>query len=349
MKLEFKMIRLQLANPWAISRTQAANFAEVVLIKLFSKDGLMGLGEAAPIRRYSESPESVCEFLRQVDPKRLSFGQLDESIAYLSSILPGSQSAKCAVNLALLDGAAKLKQKSLHEFLNLNFQGNAYLTSFSIGIDEPEVVQKKVTSAAKFPILKLKVASANDSENLKAVREIAPTKPIRVDANEGWQTKEHALEQIEWLATDGHIEFVEQPMPASTPLKELRWLKERSPLPIFADESCHSAPDIESVAEGFHGVNVKLVKTGGVYEAIDALRLARRFGLRTMLGCMVETSVLISGAAQLASLADFLDLDGNLLITNDPFEGVTANCGVLSFGKSPERFGLQVKSKAESV
>jgi L-alanine-DL-glutamate epimerase-like enolase superfamily enzyme len=349
MKLEFKTIRLELANPWRISRTQPSEFSEIIIVKLLTKQSVVGFGEAAPIRRYSESPKSVCEFLSQIDPANLSFERVTESLAYVDSITPSSQSARCALSLALLDGAAKLNGKSLHDFLCLSFQENSYITSFSIGIDDPEIIQSKVVSAAEFPILKLKVASADDRRNLKAIREIAPTKTIRVDANEGWRTKEQALEQIEWLATDGQIEFVEQPMPASTPLTDLRWLKERSPLPIFADESYHSASDAELVAEGFHGVNVKLVKTGGIFEAMDALRSARRFGLKTMLGCMIETSVLISGAAHLASLADFWDLDGNLLITNDPFEGVTAKGGILSFAQASEKSGLRVKPKAEII
>src|SRR6185436_19869499 len=128
--------------------------------------------------------------------------------------------------------------------------------------------------------------------------------------------------RLEWLASDGHIQFVEQPMPASTPLADLKWRKERSPLPIMADESCHFASDVPRCAEWAHSVNVKLVKSGGISSAYDALQAARKAGLKTMIGCMIESSVLISAGAHLAELADYLDLDGNLLITNDPYEGV---------------------------
>jgi len=150
---------------------------------------------------------------------------------------------------------------------------------------------------------------------------------------------------VEWLARDGCVELIEQPMPAVSSLKDLVWLKQRSPLPLFADESYHSAADVQRCAECFHGVNVKLVKTGGLSAGLEALRAARKAGLKTMIGCMIETSVLISAAAHLADLCDYLDLDGNLLITNDPFTGVTAEHGILSFASAPERFGLQVCPK----
>jgi L-alanine-DL-glutamate epimerase-like enolase superfamily enzyme len=151
---------------------------------------------------------------------------------------------------------------------------------------------------------------------------------------------------LEWLATtDNNIQFVEQPMPRTATTADLVWLKERSPLPLFADESCHTAQDIPRCAECFHGVNVKLVKTGGVSMAHDTLRVARQAGLKTMIGCMIETSVLISAAAQLAELADYLDVDGNLLITNDPFAGVTAEKGLLSFTHAGEKHGLRVRPR----
>src|SRR5262249_50580839 len=153
--------------------------------------------------------------------------------------------------------------------------------------------RKKVLAAEKFPVLKMKVGAPDDKANLQALRDVAPQKKVRVDANEGWRTKEQALEMIEWLAHDGNIEFVEQPMPASTPVEDWIWLKQRSPLPIFADESFHTAKDAARAADCFHGVNVKLVKTGGISAGYEALQAARKLGLKTMLGCMIETSILI--------------------------------------------------------
>jgi len=202
-----------------------------------------------------------------------------------------------------------------------------------------------VLAAANYPVLKLKTGDARDRENLAALRSVAPTKPVRADANEGWKTKEQALEMLEWLASDGHIQFVEQPLPRTASTKDFVWLKERSPLPLFADESCHTIKDIPHCAECFHGVNVKLVKTGGVSMAHDTLQAARRAGLKTMIGCMIETSVLITAAAHLAELTDFIDVDGNLLITNDPYLGETARNGILSFADAKEKYGLRVTER----
>ncbi|MEI9961830.1 MAG: enolase C-terminal domain-like protein [Limisphaerales bacterium] len=172
----------------------------------------------------------------------------------------------------------------------LVFRENHHVTSFSIGIDAPDIIRKKVLAAAEFPVLKLKVGDPRDRENFVALRSVAPEKPVRVDANEGWKTKEEALRMLEWLAeTDKNIQFVEQPMPRTASTADLIWLKKHSPLPVFADESCHTVKDILRCAECFHGVNVKLVKTGGVSMAYETLFAARRAGLKTMIGCMIET------------------------------------------------------------
>jgi L-alanine-DL-glutamate epimerase-like enolase superfamily enzyme len=241
--------------------------------------------------------------------------------------------------------AAKRAQKPLCDFLTLGFQERHHVTSFSIGLGNPAVTRKKVVAATEYPVLKMKMGGPEDKSSLAALREVAPEKLVRVDANEAWRTKEEALKNIEWLATDKHLQFVEQPLPASTPAKDWIWLKQRSPLPIFADESHHLAAGTDEAAECFHGVNIKLVKSGGVSGAFDALKAARKAGLQTMLGCMIETSVLISAGAHLCELCDYLDLDGNLLITNDPYRGVTARSGVLSFADAPEKYGLRVSTR----
>jgi L-alanine-DL-glutamate epimerase-like enolase superfamily enzyme len=266
-------------------------------------------------------------------------------MAYLETLSQHDMSAKCALNLALLDGAAKKAKKPLHDFLGLGFRDGHHVTSFTIGIDKPDVIRRKVQQAESYPVLKMKVGVPDDQVNLAALREVAPTKPVRVDANEGWKTKEEALQRIEWLAQDGHIQYVEQPLPASAPAKDWIWLKQRSPLPIFADESYHLAEDIEKAAEWFHGVNVKLVKSGGISGGMAALQAARKAGLKTMIGCMIETSILISAATHLAELCDYLDVDGNVLITNDPYCGPTSNQGLLSFASAAEPFGLRVRPR----
>jgi len=348
MQMQFWRFDLKLAHPWAIASDGAVggrNSVGVAVVQLAGGDGLTGLGEASPSNRYNEDLDGSLDFFARVDASRLSFGDVGRSMAYVEALGPGQFSAKSALNIALLDGAARQAGKPLYDHLGLGFRERHHITSFSIGLDEPGVIREKVQAAAAYPVLKLKVGAPNDRENLGALRDGAPKKWVRVDANEGWKTREQALEMIEWLAKDGFIQFVEQPMPAETKLADLAWLKERSPLPLIADESYHTASDIPHCAEGFHGVNVKLCKTGGVERAREALLAARRAGLKTMIGCMIESSILISAAAHLAELTDYLDIDGALLTTNDPYAGVTAKRGVLSFVNAPERTGLRVKTR----
>ena len=345
MKLNFRRLDLQLAHTWTIARGPGTNIFKTVTVELAGADGTVGLGEAAPTARYKETVDTVQAFLKKVDPRGLSFNDIEGSMTYLDTISPHDMAAKCALNVALLDGAGKRARKAVYDFLELGFRENQHVTSFTIGIDTPEMIRQKVQEADPYPVLKMKLGVAGDREHMQALREVAPAKTLRVDANEGWKTKEQALEMIEWLAKDGHIEFVEQPMPSATPAKDWTWLKQRSPLPIFADESYHLARDVAQAAECFHGVNVKLVKTGGVSAGFEALQAARKAGLKTMLGCMIESSILISAAASLAELCDYLDLDGNILITNDPYVGVKSEKGMLSFAAAPEQFGLRVSAK----
>jgi L-alanine-DL-glutamate epimerase-like enolase superfamily enzyme len=347
MKLSFWREQLALAHTWTIARGSTTSY-QVIMVELSDAAGA-GLGEASPISRYQESPATVEAFFRRVDPARLSFADVTGSMAYLQALSAGDMSAKCALNIALLDGAAQRAGRPLYDYLGLGFREQQHVTSFSIGIDTPEMIHKKVVQAADYPVLKLKVGVPEERAIWAALRAAAPTKAVRVDANEGWKTKEEALERIEWLAQDGHVQFIEQPMPQATPAADLKWLKERSPLPLLADESYHSAADLAHCAECFHGVNVKLVKTGGVSAGFEALRAARNAGLKTMIGCMIETSVLISAAAHLAELCDYLDVDGNLLITNDPYAGVTAHQGQLSFCHAKATTGLRVTRVAPPV
>lgn len=344
---------LELTHRWTIARTHTPGsdgepgeaVQPVVFVRLEAPDGTIGLGEASPCPRYDESPDTVEEFLRNVEPSRLRFDDLPGSLAYLASLGPGNAAARCALDVALHDGAARRDGRTLHDFLGLPFTEGRHVTSFSIGLAAPEEVRRKVLAAVDYPVLKIKLGGPDDDAMLQAVREAAPGKPLRVDANEGWATPEIALRRLERLAADGGVQFVEQPLPASSPPEQLAWLKERSPLPLMADESCLTAEDVSAVAAGFHAVNVKLVKTGGLAMAKATLEAARAAGLRTMLGCMIESSLLISAAAHLADLTDHLDLDGNLLVRNDPFQGVAAPGGCLSFRNAPAPSGLQVRGR----
>jgi len=347
-KLTARPCELHLANPWKIASSKSPKGSgthRTVIVELADADGVNAMGEAAPSSLYGESADGLLKFLQSLDTGRLSFTEVPGSMAYLDTLTGIPVAAKCVLNLALLDGAAKRAGKTLHDFLGLGFREQHHVTSFSIGIDAPDIIRKKVQEAVPYPVLKLKIGDPHDRENFAALRSVASQKPVRVDANEGWKNKEEALRNLEWLAADGRVQFVEQPMPRGTDTRDLAWLKERSPLPLFADESCHTVKDIPRCAECFHGVNVKLVKTGGVSMAHATLQAARQAGLKTMIGCMIETSVLISAGAHLAELADYLDLDGNILITNDPYTGVTAEKGVISFADANEKRGLQVSTR----
>jgi L-alanine-DL-glutamate epimerase-like enolase superfamily enzyme len=344
---------LRLANRWAIARSLPADglggsdTCPVVILKLRDDHGRRGLGEASPSRRYGENVQTVLDFLGRIDLRRLSSADIISSMSYLDTLAAGQYAAKCAVNLALIDLAAQEANQPVNRHVGLEFTEGRHVTSFSIGIDAPEVIRRKVADAANFPILKLKLGGPRDRENLAALREVAPHKPIRVDANEAWQSKEEALRQIEWLAEAGQpVQFVEQPLPSTLAGADHAWLKVRSPLPVMADESFLGAADVSRCADGFHAVNVKLIKTGGITGALEALRAARAAGLRTMIGCMIETSILITAAAHLAELTDYLDIDGNLLITNDPYRGATARNGMISFADAPEPTGLRVREAA---
>lgn len=347
MQIGFRRFDLALRHHWAIAtdlgRGGGKSVYPVVFVELKDGEGRSGVGEASPSSQYQETHATVTEFLARVDPSRLSFDDIAGSMAYVEGLAPGRYPAKCALNIALLDGAAKAAGKPLCEFLGLGaFVEGRHLSSFTIGIDTPEIMARKTAEASEYPVLKMKLGSPADRENFAAVRGAAKNRWIRVDANAGWKTKEEALRNIEWLAADGKVEFVEQPMPPELPISEWAWLKERSPLPLIGDELYQSAADVDRCAECVHGINVKLVKTGGVTRGLEALQAARARGLKTMLGCMIESSVLISAGAHLAALTDYLDLDGNVLITNDPYAGVRNNRGMMSFAGVSATGGLRV-------
>jgi len=349
MKLEFRPFDLRLKHTWTISTSAKAGGGSMVAQTVFVRltDGAtVGLGEAPTTRRYAETVARIEDFLKRVDASKLSFADVTGSMAYLETVTPGSPSAKCGINAALLDGAARIAGKAVYDFLGLGFTEKKHITSLTIGIDTPDRIRQKTVEAAAFPALKLKIGVPADRENLAALRSVAPTKSVRADANEGWATKEEALRELEWLAKDPHIEFVEQPLPASAAPADFAWLKSRSPLALFADESYHHASDAARCAECFHGVNVKLVKTGGITGAFEALKAARKLGLKTMVGCMIESSILISSAAHVAELTDYLDIDGNILINNDPYAGPTSDNGVVSFANAAERVGLRLRARA---
>lgn len=200
MKLTARPCELRLANPWKIASSQGSGIHRTVIVELLDADGVKAIGEAAPSSLYGESADGVLKYLQSFDTNRISFADIPGSLSFLES-LPGiPMAAKCVLNLALLDGAAKRAGQPLHDFLGLGFREHHHVTSFSIGIDAPDSIRKKVLAAAPYPVLKLKMGDPRDRENFAALRSAAPDKPVRVDANEGWKTKEEALRMLEWLA-----------------------------------------------------------------------------------------------------------------------------------------------------
>jgi L-alanine-DL-glutamate epimerase-like enolase superfamily enzyme len=260
------------------------------------------------------------------------------SVAARAAAVAGQRSAEAAVDMALHDLAGHRLGVPLYELFGLD-RSQAPQTSFTIGMDAPDVVARKVREAAAYPILKVKMGSADDREVLTAVRDTTD-RPVRVDANEGW-TPAEAVERLRWLARMG-VEFVEQPLPADQ-IDQTRALRRQSPLPFYADESVHRAEDIPRLAGAFDGINIKLMKCGGLAEARRMIAVARAHGLKVMLGCMIESSVAITAAAHISPLVDTADLDGNLLLDHDPFSGATVADGRIVL---PDLPGLGVRPRA---
>ncbi|MCH6256269.1 murein tripeptide amidase MpaA [Puniceicoccaceae bacterium K14] len=347
LKPHIRLFDLKLQSPWSIasrlgSEGKGIATQSVCLLKLIDEQGNIGYGEASPVARYNESIITVFNFISQTDWGNLSFDNLGKSLSYLHR-RKGNFAAKAAIDGALHDGAAKKRKIPLHTLLGLKFDPIANPpSSYSIGLGSPETIKEKALAAHSYPILKLKAGPTALKESVAAIRSVSPEKTIRVDGNEAWATPEIALRNIEILYNDGYTEFVEQPMPQGTKPEDLAWLKERSPLPLIADESYHNEKDIDHCAIGFHGVNVKLTKTGGVANALNALQAASTAGLDCQIGCMIESSLGIATAFHLSSQARWLDLDGALLTQNDPFQGIIERNGHLSFRQSSEQLGAGV-------
>jgi L-alanine-DL-glutamate epimerase-like enolase superfamily enzyme len=277
--------------------------------------------------RYHEDAEGARKAVESVRALLLSANpmQFAKVMAEVFRRVPGEWAGKAAIDIALMDWVGQTLGIPLYTYFGLDPKDTP-LTTFSIGIDTPEITKQKTREAADFPILKVKVGLATDEPTIEAVRSVTK-KPLRVDANEGWKDKEEAVRKINWLEKMG-VEFIEQPMPAEM-IEETRWVRGRVHIPIIADEACQRASDIPKLKDAFDGVNVKLDKSGGMLEAERMIQVAKALGMKTMLGCMVSSSVTVTAAAHLSPLVDYADLDGNLLISNDPFRGVVVEKGKL--------------------
>ena len=301
-------------------------------------EGFTGYGEASMPPYLGQSVESVTKFLEKVDLERFSDPFcLDDILTYVDSLSEGDTAAKAAVDIALHDLVGKLLGAPWYRIWGYD-PAKAPDTTFTIGIDTPEVVREKTRECAgQFNILKVKVGLDNDREMITTIREITDL-PIAVDANQGWKDRNQALDMIHWLKEHG-IVMVEQPMPKER-LDDLAWVTEHSPLPVFADESIQRLRDIQSLKGVFSGITIKLMKCTGMREGHRMLEFARGLGMKVMVGCMTETSCAVSAAAQLSPAVDFADLDGNLLIANDRFDGVKVVSGKLTL---PDRPGIGVE------
>ena len=338
MKLSWEPYELELRHTFTVA-SYSRKTTPGVQVRI-EYDGFTGHGEASMPPYLGHTVESVCTFLQKVDLGQFADPfQLEEIMAYVDSLSEGDAPAKAAVDIALHDLFGQLLGQPLFRIWGLD-AAKAPSTTFTIGIDTPEVVREKTLECAgKFNILKVKVGLDNDEEMIKTIRSVTDL-PLAVDANQGWKDRQKALDEIFWLAEQGVV-MVEQPMPKER-LDDIAWITEHSPVPIFADESIQRLRDIPAIKGAFSGVNIKLMKCTGLLEARKMLTYARAEGMKVMLGCMTETSCACTAAAHLSPGVDFADLDGNLLISNDLFEGMTVRDGRMIL---PDRPGLGLKKR----
>jgi L-alanine-DL-glutamate epimerase-like enolase superfamily enzyme len=332
MDIAAAIVRLELAETFTIAR-ESSDWADVVQVTV-THDGVLGHGEAAPIERYAETAASALAFVEEHgalvgdDPFAL------EEIGARLAELPGEQAAKCALDAALHDLQGKLLGAPVWRLLGLPRSGPP--TSWTVWLGDPDDMARRAeVAAARFKRLKLKLGGGDglDVERVRAVRSVTGL-PLLVDVNEYWSLDE-AVAACEELAALG-VEYVEQPLPAGDPGGvELR---RRAALPIYVDEDCHTLADVVGCAEIAHGINIKLAKSGGIREAIRMTHAARALGLGVMLGCMVESGLGIAAGCVVAPLCDHVDLDGNLLLSQDPdpgpefVDGVQVSSGLPGLG-----------------
>jgi len=324
LSISHEVLRLALRDPFLISRSDhgGGHAATTVVVELRDErhPGVVGVGEGYPDRFYGETPETMATvmplLLEAIGEPNLDVAGVDAAARAMATAIRGHGAARCAVDIALHDLVGKAAGVPVHALRGLS--ADLPPTDFTLGLDEPSIVAERARRAADFPALKIKCGGPADLATLRAVRDVYDG-PIRVDANTGW-TRDDALALLPQLTELG-VELIEQPFPARA-YRDLAWLQERSTIPVVADESCVLPEDLDALEGVVAGINVKLAKCGGIAPAHAMLDEGRRRGFRTFLGCMEETSVGIAGSAVVASLADWVDLDGNLLLAADPFEGL---------------------------
>jgi L-Ala-D/L-Glu epimerase len=333
-RLNHRPATLRLREPFTISRSTDEE-AEAIFVDI-ELDGLVGHGEANPQDHYGESGTTATAFLDDVEDMLGDDPFALEAIERRLAEKPGEHAAKAAIDAALHDLQGKLLGQPVWRVLGLDRAGPP--TSWTIWLGDPDEMARRAEAVGeRFSRLKLKLGARDglDVERVRAVRGVTEL-PLQVDVNEYWELDE-ALENVRQLADLG-VEYVEQPLPAGSPAGAR--LMSESPVPIYVDEDCHTAEDVRACAEIAHGVNIKLAKSGGIREAVRIAHVARALGLGVMLGCMVESGLGIAAAAQIASLCDHVDLDGNLLLADDLWQGVEFVNGVQLPSEEP---GLGVR------
>lgn len=340
MNLRFSPYTLYFKHPFKIAH--GTRSSTPIVITELEYEGAIGYGEASMPPYLGETHETALNFLKKAAPVLLKADpfKTDSILKSIDAIAPGNAAAKASIDIALHDLQGKILKRPCWELFQVNKTQTPY-TTFTLGIDSTEMLIQKIAEAEDYKILKVKLNGEQDKLIIETIREHS-NKPIAVDVNQGWKSKEDALRMIEWLA-DKNVVLVEQPLRKDL-LEDARWLFERSPLPLFADESVQRLQDIAAVKSCFHGINIKLMKCTGLNEAYQMIKQAREFQLNILIGCMSETSCGISAAAQLTPLADYADLDGCLLMKNDLFEGIQFINGKITLNDLP---GIGVIRKEE--
>src|SRR6266404_3703199 len=332
MKLSHQTIELNPTHPFVIARGGYAHHRNVI-VRITDDDGLEGFGEAAPNRYYGESVSTVIAALGQFKPilERADPLSLESIESNLNRVLRGNASAKSAVSSALHDLVGKRLGLPVYRMWGLD-AGTTLQSSFTIAIADNNELERRVAEAREYPILKIKLGTDRDMEIVRIVRNAAPEKRLRVDANAAWTPKQ-AVQMSDFLAGHG-VEMLEQPVPASD-VEGLGFVRKRSKLPVFADESCLVATDVAKLAGAVDGINIKLAKCGSLREALRMVHAARALDMQVMAGCMIESSLGISAIAQIAPLLDFADFDGAALLSNDPFKGASIPGGTIRLTDGP--------------
>lgn len=330
LQLSFEPRHLQLKHVFTLAGSSRSTTP--VMLTRIKQDGITGYGEASMPPYLGESHETAAKFLTMLNLSQFTDPfRMDEILDYVDQCAPGNPAAKASIDIALHDLTGKIIKKPWYKLWGFSAE-NTPNTSFTIGIDMPEVVKEKVKEASQYKILKVKLGRENDREMIETIRSVSTT-PLCVDVNQGWTDKLMALDMIFWLKEKG-VMFVEQPMPKEN-VDDIAWLTQHSPLPVIADEAVQRLADVKRTLGIYSGINVKLMKCTGMREAHKMITLAAANQMKTMIGCMTETSCAVSAAAQLSPKVEWADLDGNLLISNDPYKGVEIINGKITLNDNP--------------